>query len=220
MSKLFQFLKIVMVIAMLVGPATVLAQQGDTPSQGDAVQQDAADGQQAARMNAATPARALAIDNEWRTLNPGEVHWYAFQYDGHFELRDVDDEDADDAFESVFVPSDVVVWADSVPDDSVNFAVWSRGNIDANGLFRNDTFGTDLARQPQDGTGPVGFDAECEEVDGDVCWAGSFQEPGIYYIRVSHDMTFGQRPVYYRLNVEGMDVRTDGIGQQGANAGQ
>lgn len=173
MSKVFQLLKIVMVIAMLVGPATVLAQQGDTPTQGDAVQQDA-DGQQAARANASTPARALAIDDQWRTLNPGEVHWYAFQYDGHFELRDVDDEDDDDEdtdgdMASVFVASDVTIWADSVPDDSVNFAVWSRDNIDAHGLFRNDTFGTDLARQPQDGTGPVGFDAECEEVDGDVC---------------------------------------------------
>lgn len=33
-------------------------------------------------------------------------------------------------------------------------------------------------------------------------------------------MTFGQRPVYYRLSVEGMDVRTDVMDQQDANAGQ
>ncbi|HSJ58028.1 MAG TPA: hypothetical protein VLC95_12650, partial [Anaerolineae bacterium] len=168
----------------------------------------------------ATAAQALAFDGTWRELNPGEVHWYAFQYDGSFETQEVDDEDADDGeTESVFVPTDIVVWADSTPDDSINFAVWTRNNIDASGQFDVDTLGTDLAAQPQDGTGPVGFDAECEEVDGDVCWAGTFHEAGVYYIRVSHDPAFGQQTVSYRLGIEGDDVRTDLFGTQGL-AGQ
>lgn len=189
----------------------------DAQADMDAQQDQDMDAQQDQDMDAqaqggSAAAQAFPIDGTRRQLNPGEVHWYAFQYDGRFESQEVEDGDEDET-ESVFVASDILVWADSIPDDSINFTVWTRNNIDGQGQFDVDNMGTDLNALPQDGTGAAGADAECPGVDGDVCWKGTFQEPGTYYVRVSYDERFGPQALNYVLHVEGADVRTDMPGQ-------
>ena len=135
------------------------------------------------------PGDALAPSGEWTALTRGEKHWYAFEYRGHQEMQAVEDEE--DEEEAVWVSSRIQVLLDAEPDQGITFAVWTPENI------RNWALGQEVE--------PVGRGGEDEYAPGDLCWCGTFQEPGTYYVVVEHT---GQGPdtAYYTLEILGRDV--------------
>jgi hypothetical protein len=135
------------------------------------------------------PDDALAPSGEWTPLTKGEKHWYAFEYRGHQEMRPVEDEE--DAEEAVWVSSRIQILLDSEPDRGVAFSVWTPENI------RLWALGEEVE--------PVGRGGEDEYAPGDLCWCGTFEEPGTYYVVVEHT---GQGPdtPYYTLDIRGNDV--------------
>lgn len=155
------------IVCLLIGPALVLA---DSPG-------------------GTGPGNALAPSGEWTPLTRGEEHWYAFDYRGHQEMQEV--EDNGDEEEAVWVSSRIQVLLESEPDEGITFSLWTPENI------RLWTLGEDVE--------PVGRGGEDEHAPGDLCWCGTFQEPGTYYVVVEHS---GQGPdtAYYTLDVLGSDV--------------
>ncbi len=135
------------------------------------------------------PDDALAPSGEWTPLTKGEKHWYAFEYQGHQEMQKVEDEE--DEEEAVWVSSRIQILLDSEPDEGVAFSVWTPENI------RVWAQGEEVE--------PVGRGGADEHAPGDLCWCGTFQEPGTYYVVVEHT---GQGPdtPYYTLDIRGSDV--------------
>jgi hypothetical protein len=135
------------------------------------------------------PDDALAPSGEWTPLTKGERHWYAFEYQGHQEMQKVEDEE--DEEEAIWVSSSIQILLDSEPDNGVAFSVWTPENI------RLWALGEEVE--------PVGRGGEDEYAPGDLCWCGTFEEPGTYYVVVEHT---GQGPEtsYYTLDIRGSDV--------------
>ena len=135
------------------------------------------------------PDDALAPSGEWAPLTKGEEHWYAFEYRGRQEMREVEDEE--DEEEAVWVNSNIQVLLDSEPDKGVTFSIWTPENI------RMWVLGEEVE--------PIGRGVEDKHAPGDLCWCGTFEEPGTYYVVVEHT---GQGPdtPYYTLEVRGPDV--------------
>lgn len=135
------------------------------------------------------PGDALAPSGEWTPLTKGEEHWYAFDYQGHQEMQEV--KDKEDKEEAVWVSSRIQVLLDAEPDGAITFSLWTPENI------RIWALGEDVE--------PVGRGGEDENAPGDLCWCGTFEEPGTYYIVVEHT---GQGPdtAYYTLEILGSDV--------------
>ena len=163
MSKLLA----VVIIVCLFGPALVLA---DAPG-------------------GTGPDDALAPSGEWTPLTRGEEHWYAFEYQGHQEMQDVEGEE--DEVEAYWVSSNIKILLDSEPDQGITFSVWTPANI------RTWALGEEVE--------PVGRGGQDEHAPGDLCWCGTFEEPGTYYVVVEHT---GQGPgtAYYTLDIGGPDV--------------
>lgn len=139
--------------------------------------------------DAGSPLGATAPSGAWTPLTRGETHWYAFEYQGHQEMQEGEDEE--DEEEAVWVSSSIRVLLDSEPDGAIAFSVWTPENI------RVWAAGEDVE--------PVGRGGEDEHAPGDLCWCGTFQEPGTYYVVVEHT---GQGPdtAYYTLEIGGSDV--------------
>lgn len=135
------------------------------------------------------PDDALAPSGEWTMLTKGEKHWYAFEYQGHQEMREVEEEE--DEEEAVWVSSNILILLDSEPDEGIGFSVWTPENM------RAWAAGEEVK--------PVGRGGEDEHAPGDLCWCGTFHEPGTYYVVVEHT---GQGPgtAYYSLEIGGRDV--------------
>jgi hypothetical protein len=135
------------------------------------------------------PGDALAPSGEWTPLTKGEKHWYAFEYKGHQEMQDVEDEE--DEEEAVWVSSNIQILLDSEPDEGIAFSVWTPGNI------RTWVAGEEVE--------PIGRGGKDDSAPGDLCWCGTFEEPGTYYVVVEHT---GQGPdtAYYSLVIRGRDV--------------
>jgi hypothetical protein len=164
MSK---FMAGMIVVCLLLGPGMVLADSAGGTGPGD----------------------ALAPSGEWTPLTKGEEHWYSFEYQGHQETREVEDEE--DEEESVWVNSNIQVLLDSEPDEGVTFSIWTPENI------RMWVVGEEVE--------PVGRGVEDKHAPGDLCWCGTFQEAGTYYVVVEHT---GQGPdtPFYTLEIRGPDV--------------
>ena len=154
------------ILCMLLCPALVLAEAGGSG-----------------------PGDALAPSGEWTPLTKGEMHWYAFDYQRHQEMREVEEEE--DTEEPYWVSANVQILLDSEPDDSIAFSVWTPENV------RTWTLGEDPT--------PIGRGGADEYAPGDLCWCGNFQEAGTYYVAVEHT---GQGPetAYYTLIIQGPDV--------------
>jgi hypothetical protein len=135
------------------------------------------------------PDDALAPSGEWTPLTKGDVHWYAFEYQGHQEMQEVEEEE--DKEKAVWVSSTIQILLDSEPDEGVVFSVWTPENI------RLWALGQEVE--------PIGRGGEDEHAPGDLCWCGTFQEAGTYYVVVEHS---GQGPdtPYYNLEIRGRDV--------------
>ena len=140
------------------------------------------------------PGDAMAPSSEWTPLTKGEMHWYAFEYRGHEEMQKVDeDADADeDEEEAVWVSSNIQILLDSEPDQSVAFSIGTPENI------REWTLGEEEME-------PVGRGGEDESAPGDLCWCGTFERPGTYYVVVEHT-GIGPDTAYYSLEIHGSDV--------------
>ena len=166
-AKVTKLLAGMAIVCLLLGPALVLA---DAPG-------------------GTGPDDALAPSGEWTPLTRGQEHWYAFEYGGHQEMQETEDDE--DEEESVWVSSQIQVLLDSEPDEGITFSLWTPENIRLWGL------GEDVE--------PVGRGGEDEYAPGDLCWCGTFQEPGTYYVVVEHT---GQGPdtAYYTLDIRGSDV--------------
>ncbi|MGD9049646.1 MAG: hypothetical protein PVF77_16435 [Anaerolineae bacterium] len=136
------------------------------------------------------PDDALAPSGEWTSLTRGQEHWYALEYQGHQEMQPVEDGD-DDEEEAVWTHSRIQVLLDSEPDDSIAFSVWTPENVRTWGL------GEEME--------PIGRGGKDKHAPGDLCWCGTFEEPGTYYVVVEHT---GQGPetAYYSLEIRGRDV--------------
>jgi hypothetical protein len=135
------------------------------------------------------PDTALAPSGEWTPLSKGQEHWYVFEYLGHEEMREVEGEE--DEMEAVWINSSIRVLLDSEPDDSIAFSIWTPENI------RTWALGEEVE--------PVGRGGKDDKAPGDLCWCGTFQKPGTYYVVVEHT---GQGPetAAYTLDIGGRDV--------------
>ena len=136
------------------------------------------------------PDDALAPSGEWTPLTRGEEHWYAVEYQGHQEMQPVEDGDEEEE-EAVWTSSRIQVLLDSEPDDSIAFSVWTPENV------RLWALGEEME--------PIGRGGKDEYAPGDLCWCGTFEEPGTYYVVVEHT---GQGPetAYYTLEIRGRDI--------------
>jgi hypothetical protein len=135
----------------------------------------------------AGPDEAQAPSDQWIQLDAGEEHWYAFEYAGHHKTVEAEEDDEDD--ENIWVSSKIQVLLDSDPDDAVSFAIWTPDNVRRWGL------GEEVE--------PVGRGTENEHTAGDLCWCGTFEEPGTYYVIVENDSA---GPASYVLTIDGEDI--------------
>jgi hypothetical protein len=166
-AKVSKLLAGMIIVCLLLSPALILA---DAPG-------------------GTGPDDALAPSGEWTPLTRGEEHWYAFEYQGHQEMREV--EDKEDEEEAVWTSSSVQILLDSEPDGGITFSVWTPENI------RTWAQGEEVE--------PVGSGGQDEHAPGDLCWCGTFHEPGTYYVVVKHTDQ-GPDMAYYTLEIRGRDV--------------
>ena len=135
----------------------------------------------------AGPDEAQAPTDQWVQMDAGEEHWYAFEYSGHHKTVKAEDDDDED--ESIWVSSNIQVLLDSDPDDAVTFAIWTPD------MVRRWALGEEVD--------PVGRGTENDNTAGDLCWCGTFEEPGTYYVIVENESA---GPASYLLTVNGDDV--------------
>ena len=131
------------------------------------------------------PGDALAPNGEWTTLSTGQNLWYAFDYTGHHEYE----EDEDDEVKAIWIDSPIYVWLDAEPDNSAHFRVLTEEQV------RLWAAGEEYE--------PVGQGTENEYAPGDISWSGSFAQPGKYYILVEQQ---GPEAGQFLLMVSGEDV--------------
>ena len=113
------------------------------------------------------PDDALTISDEFVSLHAGETLWYSFQYVGHLEYETVDEEEV-----AFWAGSEIQVWLDAEPDESVTFSIWTEEQI------KQWAAGEEVE--------PVGRGTANEYEAGDLFWAGSFVAPGEYYVVVEN----------------------------------
>jgi hypothetical protein len=140
-----------------------------------------------AAMAGTGPASAMAPGADWVTLDVGDAHWYAFDYQGHHEFETAEDEDEED--EAIWISTNVQVLLDAEPDASVTFKIYTDRQI------RAWTQGEDLEA--------VGQGTENEYAPGDLCWCGNFGGPGRYYVVVEQR---GPESGVYKLTINGEDI--------------
>lgn len=136
----------------------------------------------------AGPGDAMAPSGSWEVLDVGETRWYAFDYSGHHEFE-VTGKDGDEEEKATWIASQVEVWLDGEPDESVVFSIWTEEQVK---LWAS---GEEFE--------PVGNGTENEFAPGDLSWSGNFAGPGRYYVFVEQQ---GVESAYYLLNISGDDV--------------
>jgi hypothetical protein len=129
----------------------------------------------------------MAPSEEWLSMPAGGAIWYAFVYHGHHAFPEAkDDEEKKDP---VWIASQVEVWLDSEPDESVTFSIWSDEQV------RLWLAGEEYT--------PIGQGTPSDYDPGDLNWAGSFGGPGHYYVVVENQTS---APATFVLSISGEDI--------------
>jgi hypothetical protein len=98
------------------------------------------------------PDDALTAGDEYVSLPVGETLWYLFECAGD--------------------GSEIEVWLDAEPDDSVTFSIWTKEQV------KQWAAGEEVS--------PVGRGTANDYESGDLFWAGTFCIPGKYYIVIEN----------------------------------
>ena len=133
------------------------------------------------------PGDAAAPMEEWVSIPAGEALWYAFDYHGHHLFPEADDDE--DKPDPEWVASQIDVWLDSNPDQSVSFSIWTTDNV-----------GAWVAGEEVE---PVGTGTASDYDPGDLNWSGAFESPGPYYVVVEN---VGTDLAQFLLNITGEDI--------------
>jgi hypothetical protein len=133
------------------------------------------------------PADAMAPPIRWLSAPAGEALWYAFDYYGHHVFPEADDDE--DKADPEWVASQVDVWLDSDPDQSVTFSIWTTDNV-----------GAWVAGEKVE---PIGKGTESDYNSGDLNWSGALGSPGHYFVVVENT---GTGSAQFLLNVSGEDI--------------
>ena len=131
---------------------------------------------------------AMALTGQWMELPSGE-QWYKFNY-----IADRGPKQDQD------LPLVKIVMYVDKPVDNARFDVWTQDEVDRLVAKGEDITGEDISK----GT-CVGCGSANEYEKGDYSWSGSFENSGVYYVRVQHTPCRCQ-PAYYQLNVSGPSV--------------
>jgi TolB protein len=108
---------------------------------------------------------------DWVSLPAGESPWYAFDYAGD--------------------GSEIQVNLQAVPAGSIDFIVWTPGQIEKWAVSRR--------------LEPIGRGGDDPFVEGGLTWSGSFPEAGTYYVVVEQADGFTGES-WYLLEIEGQSV--------------
>jgi hypothetical protein len=130
------------------------------------------------------PDDALAVSKEFVHLAAGETLWYSFEYVGYLEYETVDD--VEDAF---WAGSEIEVWLDADPDETVVLSIWTAEQVEQWAA------GEEVE--------PVGRGTANEYGPGEISWAGTFDAPATYYIIVENASA---GDASFQLSVAGSDV--------------
>jgi hypothetical protein len=114
---------------------------------------------------------ATAPPADWVSLPAGESPWYAFDYAGD--------------------GSEIQVNLQAVPAGSIDFVVWTPGEIEHWATSRR--------------LEPIGRGGDDPLVEGGLTWSGSFPEAGTYYVVVEQADGFTGQSWYF-LEIEGQGV--------------
>jgi hypothetical protein len=132
----------------------------------------------------AGPDDTLTAGGEFVELPAGETVWYSFQYVGHLEYEEVDEEE-----EAFWAGSEIEVWLDAEPDGSITFSTWTEEQV------KQWAVGEEVE--------PVGRGTANDLEAGDLLWAGTFDTPSEYYIVVENGSA---GDASFQLNSAGGDV--------------
>lgn len=117
-------------------------------------------------------------------LPVGESLWYSFPYVGHLEYEEADGEE-----QVLWASSEVQIWLDADPDESVTFSIWTEEQV------KQWAAGEEVE--------PLGRGAASDYAPGDLFWAGSFGTTGEYYVVVENESS---GDAYFQLGIAGGDV--------------